>query len=238
MPRSRAKSASDTSPDSLVERELLARAYQKVLRKEPLTNPEQAALKRHEKAREETLRWQYYRSIPQKHWREMSGRQAKVLNEQALLYGLPFGSATIDLSQVVRRLHDLLAAHGRELLTEDSDPLLSRGHSPALEQYRQERARLAQLDRLEREEELVSVVAVQAFLSRLAQLLRTAGMQLQTQCGPVAHQLWESVFDQLEREIELANWPLLTDDEIRAAATGTSTQGTEPTSPDAFVGVG
>ncbi len=122
MPRSR--TPPPATPDSVVEREVLARAYQKVLRKEPLTNPEQAALKRHEKGREEALRWQYYRSIPQKHWREMSGRQAKVLNEQALLYGLPFGTASISLPDVVRRLHDLLATHGRQLLADESDPLL------------------------------------------------------------------------------------------------------------------
>ncbi len=62
----------------------------------------------------------------------------------------------------------------------------------------------------------MNVVLVRAFLTRLAELCRTAGMQLQTQCGPLAHELWESVFDQIEREIEMANWPLMTDDEIRA----------------------
>jgi hypothetical protein len=237
MPRSRAQPSA--TPDSVVEREVLARAYQKVLRKEPLTNPEQAALKRHEKGREETLRWQYYRSIPQKHWREMSGRQAKVLNEQALLYGLPFGSASISLPDVVRRLHDLLATHGRQLLADESDPLLGRGNSPALEQYRQERARLAQLDRLEREGELVEAVLVRAFLTRLAELCRTAGTQLQTQCGALAHELWESVFDQIEREVDMAGWPLMTDDEVRAAR-GEEAMPQPPTvtHDDPFAGVG
>ncbi len=39
----------------------------------------------------------------------MSGRQAKVLQEQAARYGIPFGGSTIDLPEVVRALHDFLA---------------------------------------------------------------------------------------------------------------------------------
>ena len=37
-----------------------------------LTREERAAVKRHEKDEEERLRWQYYASIPQKHWRAMT----------------------------------------------------------------------------------------------------------------------------------------------------------------------
>ena len=54
------------------------------------------------KLKEEQLRWRYYRTIPQKHWKVMSGRQTKVLAEQAQRYGLPFGSASIDLPAVVK----------------------------------------------------------------------------------------------------------------------------------------
>ncbi len=89
---------------STVEREIVARGLHKILLREKLTVQEQQAVARHEKQREEQLRWKFYRSIPQKHWREMSGRQTKVLHEQAALYGLPFGAAKIDLPEVVRRL--------------------------------------------------------------------------------------------------------------------------------------
>jgi hypothetical protein len=74
---------------------------------------EAAALARVEAQQEEARRWAYYRSIPQKHWREMSGRQTKVLHDQAELYGIPFGGATIDLPAVARRLHDFLAEHAQ-----------------------------------------------------------------------------------------------------------------------------
>ncbi len=106
-----------------VDSDLVARAYRKVMDRQELTKPERAALKRHEREKEERLRWQYYGSIPQKHWRQMSGRQAKVINEQAERYGIPFGGPSINLPAVVRALHDFLADNAHKLARED-DPLM------------------------------------------------------------------------------------------------------------------
>ena len=96
---------------------------QKVVARQELSRREREALKRHEKEQEEARRWQYYASIPQKHWRQMSGRQTKVLNEQAALYGIPFGGATVDLPKVVRAVHDFLAENAHKLARDD-DPLM------------------------------------------------------------------------------------------------------------------
>ena len=49
----------------------------------------------------------------------MSGRQTKVINEQAARYDLPFGGPTIDLPDVVRALHDFLAKHAQRLASGD-----------------------------------------------------------------------------------------------------------------------
>src|SRR5439155_17515646 len=135
---------------------------------------EREALKRHEKEQEEKRRWQYYRSIPQKHCREMSGRQAKVLIEQAECYGIPFGGATVDLPKVVRALHDFLADNAVKLAREE-DPLMQGGGSLALERYREERAALARLDRLEREKELLPREAARQTLGQVAAIVREAG---------------------------------------------------------------
>ena len=56
--------------------DILKRAVQKVVasQSDTLTLDERAALKSHEKTKEEKLRWQYYESIPAKHWKAMSGR--------------------------------------------------------------------------------------------------------------------------------------------------------------------
>ena len=60
----------------------------------------------------------------------MSGRQTKVLNEQADRYGLPLGGPVIDLPKLARALHDFLAANAKKLNTDDT-ALLGGGNSPA-----------------------------------------------------------------------------------------------------------
>jgi hypothetical protein len=166
------------------------------------TAKEAAALRRVQAEQEETRRWQYYEAIPQKHWRTMSGRQTKVLNEQAERYGIDFGGRTICLPKVVRQLHDFLARNARKLADED-DPLLNSDvASPALERYREERAAMARLDRLEREGQLVARADVREGLGRVASILRAAGDGLLQQFGPDAVDLLNEALSDAEREIE------------------------------------
>ena len=185
-----------------LDRELASRAYRKVMAGETPTVQERAALKRFESEQEEQRRWQYYESIPQKHWRQMSGRQTKVLHEQAERYGLPFGGRTINLSKVVRALHDFLAANARRLCRGEEELLVSGGPSPALERYRDERARLAKLDRLEREGVLVPKDEVRLGLGRIAAILRTAGESLQQQYGQAAAEILHEALDEAAQSIQ------------------------------------
>jgi len=186
---------------SRVDGELVARAYRKVMDRQELTQSERNALKRHEREKEERLRWQYYGSIPQKHWRRMSGRQTKVINEQAERYGIPFGGAKIDLPAVVRAMHDFLADNAVKLARNEDDLLAGPG-SPALERYREERAAIARLDRLEREGALVSRDEVRTSFGRVAAILRTAGDALQRQFGPAAVEVLYEALEDAGREIE------------------------------------
>jgi len=197
-PRSTSSSATGMSP---LDRKLAGEAYKKVLEGKQLTSREQALLKRVEKEKEERLRWQYYGSIPQKHWRAMSGRQTKVLNEQAERYGIPFGGAQINLPAVVRALHDFLADNSVKL-SRDDDQLMEGAGSPALERYREERAALARLDRLEREGSLVPRDEVRQALGRVAAMLRSTGDTLQRQFGPAALEVFLEALDDVEREIQ------------------------------------
>src|ERR1041385_3788699 len=137
------------------DQQLLARAVRKMVAREDLSRREREVMNRYEKEQEEKRRLHYYATIPQKHWKSMSGRQAKVLNEQAERYGIPFGGAVIDLSRVVRALHNFLADNAVKLAREDDPLMQGGGSSPALERYREERAALARLDRLEREGQLL-----------------------------------------------------------------------------------
>jgi len=199
-PEDRAAEREHSGAGSL-DRRQTAEAYKKVLAGQELTVREQTTLKRFEKEKEERLRWQYYGSIPQRHWRDMSGRQTKVINEQALRYGLPFGGATVNLPAVVRALHDFLADNAQKL-AQDDDALMQGSSSPALERYREERALIARLDRLEREGRLVPRDEVRDALGRIAAILRSAGDALQRQFGPAAAEILLEALDDASREID------------------------------------
>ena len=180
------------------ESRLVAGALDKVKRGLNPTTSERSALRRWERKRDEDQRWHHYATIPQKHWRQMSGRQAKIINEQASAYGIPFGGATINLADVVRSLHVFLASNARRLSkpADESDLLLGSGNSPALERYRDEKAKLAKLDRLEREGDLVSREGLELGLSKMASIIRGAGEQLQRMYGDdAAASLAEAVTD-------------------------------------------
>ncbi len=184
-----------------IDKRAAAQVLDKLKSGASLTSTEKRTLKRYEKEREERLRWEYYKSIPQKHWREMSGRQTKVINEQAERYGIPFGGRTIDLPSVVRGLHNFLAENAAKLAADD-DPLMRGEGSPALERYREERAAIARLDRLERERMLIPRDDVRTSLGRIAALIREAGETLQRQFGAEAAEILLEAMDDAEQEIE------------------------------------
>ena len=85
----------------------------------------------------------------------------------------------------------------RTLPGTDADPLLSQGDSPALERYRDERAKLARLDRLEREGQLVRADKLQEFLGRMASILRGTGEVFQRQFGPDALSILNEAIDEI-----------------------------------------
>ncbi|MEZ6072261.1 MAG: hypothetical protein R3C10_18880 [Pirellulales bacterium] len=184
-----------------LQRQEAAAALRKLTAGEKLTKSEQQTLRRYEKQQEEDRRWQYYASIPQKHWRQMSGRQTKVINEQAKRYGIPFGGASINLADVVRALHDFLAENAWKLSQDEALLAGDGSSSPALERYREERALLARLDRLEREEQLVARDQVREGLARIAGLLRTAGETLERRHGAEAADVLREALEEAEREI-------------------------------------
>lgn len=183
------------------DKDLVARAYRKVMERKELTRQEAIALNRHEKEKEERLRWQYYGSIPQKHWRGMSGRQTKVINEQAQRYNIPFGGAVVSLPAVVRAFHDFLADNAVKLARDD-DLLMQGVGSPALERYREERALIARLDRLEREGRLMPRDKVRESLGRIAAVVRSAGDGLQRRFGPEAVEILHEALADAHREID------------------------------------
>lgn len=190
-----------TIPVSAVEAQLINRAQQKHKQHQDLTREERQALIKHEKQREEELRWQIYETIPAKHWKLMSGRQSKVILEQADRYQIPFSGARINLRRVVRRLHDFLAENAQRLARDD-DPLMQGGSSPALERYREHRASIARLDLLEREGKLMPRDEARQCMWRIAALLRSAGETIEKQCGREPAEILRQAIEDIAREID------------------------------------
>jgi len=170
---------------------------------EKTNREQQAAAKRYEKREEENKRWAFYKTIPQKHWLEMSTRPAKVVNEQAARYGIPFSGKVVDLPAVVFALHEFLAKNAAKLArVDDEDPFLSGNNSPALEDYRRQKAELAKLELKERQGELLSRERIHESFGRGAHIIRQAGDVLRRQYGNDAQAILNHALDDLVAEVE------------------------------------
>ncbi len=93
------------------ERELQQAAIKKRREGGKLTRAELNALERFEREKDQRHGRRYVRSMPKKDYCEFSGRQVKVLLEQAASYGIPLRGEAVDVAAVIRWLHDFLAEH-------------------------------------------------------------------------------------------------------------------------------
>lgn len=82
------------------------------------------------------------------------------------------------------------------------DPLMKGHGSPALERYREARAKMAELDFQRESGQVVDVEAWRADASRLADILRRASEVLQAQFGPDAEKILQDALDEWVREME------------------------------------
>lgn len=175
------------------------------------TRDEAAALRRYEKDIEDKRRDGYYRAVPKKLWKKWSGRQDKIILEQAARYGFPMlRGAKIDLPSFVKRWYDWLAENARKLTgADDEDPALAGVASPALEKKRQLDCRRLEL-LLEREQGLwIKRQIVHEGHNRIGAILRVAGEALLRQYGPAAQKIINDALNNCKREIDR----LLTDDD-------------------------
>lgn len=97
------------------EKSLIKAALEKMSAGKTPNARETGALNRAEKAREEGRRWEYYRSVPAKHYKQMSGRPARVLIDQAGKWKIPCAGETVDVTAVVRWIHDFIALNSHRL---------------------------------------------------------------------------------------------------------------------------
>lgn len=185
-----------------LDRELARKALEKRRVGEQPSFREAAALRRVEKQREDQARWAHYRNIPKKHWMQMSGRQQKVLNEQATRYDLPVGGPVVNLEEVCRWLHGFLVDHGDTLHAAMQGHVAQEDLKRQREQLKLDRERMAfeqEAGRLVDREEL------SLGLNRLAKVLRDAQQTLLTTCGEEAHLVMEEALDDFIQQLDHMN---------------------------------
>jgi hypothetical protein len=190
--------------DDATNRELLNAAIRKRQTGQKLTSKEQRALDRFKREQDEQQREIHYRTLPKKRWVQWSGRQHKVLAEQASTYGIPLEGETIDLPRVARWIHDLLADHGRKILAGDSAEEIWTGDtsSPALERLREVQYEIKKRELAELDKTLVARDAMRKMLTQGATILRGLGDTLQRQFGPDALDLLNDALADFDRSIE------------------------------------
>ena len=172
------------SASERMDRELASAAVRKRQMGETPSSREMAALRRFEKTKEEDQRWQHYKTIPQKHWREMSGRQTKILQEQSQRYGIPFDGRVIELPRVVRALHDFLAKNARRL-AEDPD-MTGSGDSAALERFRMAKAETAETELAREQGKLLMAEDVRSEWEQIGLRIRNDFRNATTSILPIA----------------------------------------------------
>lgn len=135
----------NVAPQRSTDLALAKIALDKLQRGDSPTAAEATALRRHEDSVEERRRWEYYRTIPQKHWLFMAGgsRQCKTLQDQARRFLIPIDGKIICLPDVVRSLHDFFAKNKHGLTA-----ILSGKDESAADAERRRKIVLANLDEL------------------------------------------------------------------------------------------
>ena len=153
---------------------------------------------------EELMFLEKSRRIPQRIYRLLSGRHAKVLLEQATRHGLPFTGASLDLVAIIRGFHDLLSRHRHRLAAVDTDEILMRsGESPTLERWRLAKAKLAEIELEKKLKTIVLLDSVRDSLITMAHVLRGVGEKLQRHFGQAAADLLNEGFEDLDRTYQV-----------------------------------
>jgi len=152
--------------------------------------------------------------VPTHIWQAWSGKSAGELQALHHRFGAPLYGSPIDVPAAVhwytRRVAEYNKRHkgGGRLDGSaggdegDADPNMVGPLSPALEKYREERARIARLTRLQMEKSLVSVEAMSAVLGKWAERLVKAQDELEREHGPPAAGVLRTALTDCRRMVE------------------------------------
>lgn len=183
---SKKKAAKKADPVKQLDVRLARSAIDKLARGETPTAREAEALRKHRKQQDQAARDTAYSAMPKGEYVRLSGRQPKVLNEQADRHGLPLRGRTIDLGELLPAMHNLLARNKHRIVSDEEDEMLRGADSDGLERYRHAKADLAEIELGLRRGEIMEVGTARLALVSIFEALRQAGEQLRREFGPAA----------------------------------------------------
>lgn len=141
---------------------------------------------------------QVFRALPKKLYCELSGRQPKVINEQASRYGLPLSGSTLDLFEVIAAFHNFLAVNAKKF---GKDEVFSLKANEELANLRR-KGQLLEIELQERNSQWVSRIEVQSGLAWLVGRLQTAAESIGVAAGKESQKLFNDLLEAIAVEIE------------------------------------
>jgi len=159
-----------------------------------LSRQETTAWKRFEREEDQRRGLRFVETVPKSLYCEWSGRQTKILHDEADLYGMPLRGSTINLPELIRWLHNFLAQHKHELPGLVKEGAAGDGHTLSLkEQLNQEKLTAARLQNEDRammqavkKRQLVPTEVLHEKLGLMGKMLRSCGEQLYKRHGQEA----------------------------------------------------
>lgn len=168
-------------------------------RGEALTSGQRSDLAWYKKQQAETIVEEVLADLPKKTYCKLSGRQVKVINEQAERYGLPIGDATVDMYAAVAAFHDFLADHAR-VFGEDEDLRAEklRKEIAVLER----RAKILDGEIKQQKSQFIEKADLHRRMMWLATRMQSLGERMATIGGRECQQAVNDFLEEIAREIE------------------------------------
>lgn len=184
------------------ERQQLAELELKVVSGEKLKYQEQRIFDRLVKKRDAEIFAKQIEQVSKKLWMQWSGRDHRVLLDQARKYGMPLGETTVSVPEMAQWIHDLVAEQGRNFYFDEEDEGgISSKSSPALERLREAKASMAEQQLAKECRQLIERNVVHDGLQQIAGTLRRCGDVLQRQYGREVGETFNEFIDDCDRQI-------------------------------------
>lgn len=167
-----------------------------------LTKSEISLVKKYDEIVAESNREDALLNLPKGIYCKLSGRQQKVVDEQAVRYGIAIDGSKIDLYQVLKKFHDILAEWGPTI-----NELQGAEGSLRTEKLRREiellerRSKSIELDIKNKQDEFIDRNTLRVRMEWLANKLRTVSERLGKRFGAEAQVLLNHALSQIEEEL-------------------------------------